>query len=30
MASLRELATALEDRFFRPSESTSRWGVDDV
>ncbi len=30
MASLRELATALEDRFFRPSESTSRWGIDDV
>jgi len=28
--SLRELATALEDRFFRPSESTSRWGIDDV
>ncbi|MEE1651567.1 circularly permuted type 2 ATP-grasp protein [Brachybacterium sp. J144] len=30
IASLRELATALENRFFRPSESTSRWGVDDV
>lgn len=29
-ASLRELATALENRFFRPSESTSLWGVDDV
>ena len=28
--SLRALATALEDRFFRPTESTSRWGVDDV
>ncbi|MCZ4325838.1 circularly permuted type 2 ATP-grasp protein [Brachybacterium paraconglomeratum] len=28
--SLRSLATALEDRFFRASESTSRWGVDDV
>ncbi|WP_341856963.1 alpha-E domain-containing protein [Brachybacterium sp. GPGPB12] len=28
--SLRTLATALEDRFFRASESTSRWGVDDV
>ena len=28
--SLRELATALENRFFRPSESTSRWGIDDV
>ncbi|MGO1685831.1 MAG: circularly permuted type 2 ATP-grasp protein [Brachybacterium sp.] len=27
---LRELATALENRFFHPSESTSRWGVDDV
>ncbi|MGP9581052.1 circularly permuted type 2 ATP-grasp protein [Brachybacterium sp. AOP35-5H-19] len=27
---LRELATALENRFFRPSESTSRWGIDDV
>src|SRR5699024_697340 len=30
MATLRELATALENRFFRPSESTSRWGIDDV
>lgn len=30
MESLRELASALEDRFFLPSESTSRWGVDDV
>ena len=29
-ASLRELAVALENRYFRPSESTSRWGVDDV
>ena len=29
-ALLRELATALENRFFHPSESTSRWGVDDV
>ncbi|MGP9538637.1 circularly permuted type 2 ATP-grasp protein [Brachybacterium sp. AOP43-C2-M15] len=28
--SLRELATALENRYFRPSESTSRWGIDDV
>jgi uncharacterized alpha-E superfamily protein len=28
--SLRELAAALEDRFFRPSETTSRWGIDDV
>ena len=27
---LRELATALENHFFHPSESTSRWGVDDV
>ncbi|APX34221.1 hypothetical protein BH708_17610 [Brachybacterium sp. P6-10-X1] len=27
---LRELAGALENRFFRPSESTSLWGVDDV
>ena len=25
-----ELATALENRFFHPSESTSPWGVDDV
>ncbi len=30
IVSLRELATALENRFFRPSESTSLWGVDDV
>lgn len=30
MDTLRELATALENRFFRPSESTSRWGIDDV
>lgn len=30
IASLRELATALENRFFQPSESTSRWGIDDV
>ena len=30
VALLRELATALENRFFHPSESTSRWGVDDV
>ena len=30
IGSLRELATALENRFFRPSESTSRWGIDDV
>ncbi|MBB5832326.1 circularly permuted type 2 ATP-grasp protein [Brachybacterium aquaticum] len=30
MESLRELATALENRYFRPSEATSRWGVDDV
>lgn len=30
MDSLRTLATALEDRFFRAPESTSRWGVDDV
>lgn len=30
MDSLRELATALENRYFRPSESTSRWGIDDV
>jgi len=30
MVALRELATALENRFFRPSESTSRWGIDDV
>ncbi|MFC7463267.1 circularly permuted type 2 ATP-grasp protein [Brachybacterium sp. GCM10030252] len=30
IASLRELATAIENRFFRPSESTSLWGVDDV
>ena len=29
-ASLRELATALEDRFFRRTEAASRWGVDDV
>lgn len=30
MDTLRELATALENRFFHPSESTSRWGIDDV
>jgi len=30
MDTLRELATAVENRFFRPSESTSRWGIDDV
>ncbi|MGO2825226.1 MAG: circularly permuted type 2 ATP-grasp protein [Brachybacterium alimentarium] len=30
IASLRELATALEDHYFRPSEATSRWGIDDV
>lgn len=30
MDSLRTLATALENRFFRPSESTSRWGIDHV
>ena len=30
LETLRELATALENRFFRPSESASRWGIDDV
>lgn len=30
IGTLRELATAVENRFFRPSESTSMWGVDDV
>ena len=30
IASLRELATAIENRFFRPSESASLWGTDDV
>ena len=30
IALLRELATAVENRFFRPSESTSLWGFDDV
>ncbi|GAB4097009.1 circularly permuted type 2 ATP-grasp protein [Brachybacterium horti] len=30
MESVRELSTALENRFFRASESTSPWGFDDV
>lgn len=30
MRTLRELATAVENRYFRPSEATSPWGVDDV
>lgn len=30
ITSLRELAGALEDVYFRPTESTSPWGFDDV
>lgn len=30
IASLRELATALENLYFRPTEATSPWGFDDV
>src|SRR5699024_682877 len=30
IALLRELATAVENRFFRPSDSASLWGFDDV
>lgn len=30
VTSLRELATAVENRFFGPSESASLWGIDDV
>lgn len=30
ITSLRELASALEDVYFRPTESTSPWGFDDV